>query len=135
MTYFPSPKNWTAPDGRVIIGFSKLTLEDQLSLGYEPETIPDPIEPDPPTPQQIQQETQQAIQDMLDNKAREYEFESIHTAGVWRGLRPHADDLVVWGAACWNKGAEIRAAVLAGERTMPTVSQVLAEMPIFEVQP
>jgi hypothetical protein len=119
----------------VVIGFNKLTLEDQLSLGYEPETIPDPIEPEPPTPQQTQEEIQQAIQDMLDNKAREYEFESIHTAGVWRGLRPHADGLVVWGASCWNKGDEIRAAVIAGERTMPTVNQVLAEMPIFEVQP
>ena len=133
--YFSAPKKFRAEDGRVIIGFDKLSTAEQLAYGYDPVPVPDPIEPDPPTPQQIQQETQQAIQDMLDNKAREYEFESIHTAGVWRGLRPHADDLVVWGAACWNKGAEIRAAVLAGERTMPTVSQVLAEMPIFEVQP
>jgi len=133
MTYFPSPKNWTAPDGRVIIGFNKLSLEDQIALGYEPIPIPDPVEPDPPTPEQIQQETMQAIQDMLDNKAREYEFKSIHTAGIWRGLRPHADDLVTWGAACWNKADEIRAAVIAGERPMPTMANVLAEMPEFGV--
>jgi hypothetical protein len=133
MTYFPSPKNWTAPDGRLIIGFNKLSLEDQIAFGYEPIPIPDPVEPDPPTPEQIQQETMQAIQNMLDNKAREYEFESIHTAGIWRGLRPHADDLVTWGAACWNKADEIRAAVIAGERPMPTMANVLAEMPEFGV--
>jgi hypothetical protein len=131
--YFPSPKTYRLADGRVIIGFDKLSLADQMAHGYEPVSVPAPADPEPQTPEQIQTEIMHAIQDMLDNKAREYEFESIHTAGIWRGLRPHADDLMVWGAACWNKADEIRAAVLAGERAMPTVGDVLSEMPVFEV--
>ncbi|WP_024333128.1 hypothetical protein [Desulfotignum balticum] len=130
--YFPAPKKFRTEDGRVIIGFDKLSLAEQHAYGYEPVPVPAPADPVPPSPEQIQAETKQAIQDMLDNKAKDYEFDSIHTAGIWRGLRPHAEDLVLWGAACWNKAGEIRAAVMAGERSMPTPEQVLAEMPEFQ---
>lgn len=36
---------------------------------------------------------------------------------------------VVWRDACWRKGYEIMAAVLAGNRPIPTESELLAEMP------
>jgi len=130
--YFSAPKKLRAEDGRVIIGFDKLSTAEQQAYGYNPVPVPDPVAPDPQTPERIQAETKQAVKDMLDNKAREYGFDTIHTAGTWRdGLQPHADDLIVWGAACLNKAAEIFSDFGAGKRPMPTTKDVLIEMPKF----
>jgi hypothetical protein len=80
----------------------------------------------------LQGEIIDAIQDHMDTHARQYGFASIHTAGIWAGLRPHADTLLAWGAACWAVGDQIKADVLAGLRETPTVEQVISELPVYE---
>ena len=74
----------------------------------------------------------QDIQTMLDAKSKEYEYDTIHTANGWASEFPEAAALKAWGAACWTKSKEIRLAVQAGTRPMPTsAAEVLAEMPVF----
>lgn len=77
-------------------------------------------------------ETTIAIQSMLDAKAKEYEYDSIHTACGWADSFPDASALKAWGAACWLKSKQIRDEVIAGTRSMPSsAADVLVEMPEF----
>lgn len=82
-------------------------------------------------PVRVAKETTNAIQRMLDDKAREYRYDSIHTACGWADMFADAMALKTWGASCWIKAKEIETAVLAGTRSLPTASEVLAEMPEF----
>lgn len=82
---------------------------------------------------QRQTDTTNAIQDMLDTKAQEYRYDSIHTACGWAPALADAVALKAWGAACWLKAGEIEAEVIAGTRPLPTVLEVLAEMPEFVI--
>jgi hypothetical protein len=74
----------------------------------------------------------EAIQKLLDAKAQEYEYDSIHTACGWVAMFPDASALRLWGAECWLKSKQIRDEVIAGTRPVPTsVDEVIAEMPAF----
>ena len=72
-----------------------------------------------------------AIQAMLDAKCREYEYDTINNAAGWASRFADAAALADWGAACWAKSKQMRDEFLAGTRTLPSVEEVLAEMPAF----
>lgn len=100
-------------------------------ITYEPYTPP---EPEPPTPEEQVEQFKTAcmsgLQSMLDTKAAEYGFESIHTAISWGADRPYGAELKAWGKACWEAAEMIQGGVLAGDRAMPeSVEAFLAEMP------
>lgn len=76
-----------------------------------------------------------AIQSMLDKKAQEYRYDSILSARSYAGFdnpfKNEALALSTWAASCWAKAGEIEADVLASNRPMPTIEEILAEMPTF----
>lgn len=72
-----------------------------------------------------------AIQNMLDAKCREYEYDTINNAAGWASRFADAAALADWGASCWAKSKQMRDEYLAGERPLPSVEEVLAEMPVF----
>jgi len=39
-----------------------------------------------------------------------------------------------WMDACWAKSFEIQALVLSGQREQPTVEELLAEMPVLNLE-
>lgn len=81
----------------------------------------------------VQQAVATAIQELLDSTARQPpgRYDSIHTACGWADKFPDAAAIRDWGAACWVKAGEIEAAVTSGTRPLPSVAEVLAEMPAF----
>lgn len=73
----------------------------------------------------------EAIQAMLDAECQKHEYDTINNAAGWAAHFADAAALADWGAACWAKSKQMRDELLAGTRTLPSVEEVLAEMPAF----
>lgn len=79
---------------------------------------------------------QSSVQDMLDAKARERAYDSVLSAVTYVNsstpkFAAEGRALLDWRDVCWAKCYEIMGAVQSGARAMPTLPQVLAEMPAF----
>lgn len=74
-----------------------------------------------------------AVQAKLDSGAQALGYDSINSIGKYLGydnaFRTECESLGSWTASCWAKCYEILAAVEAGTRGVPTVDEVLAELP------
>ncbi len=81
-------------------------------------------------------EINNAIQNMLDDKAKEYRYDNIMSvrsyAGYANSFQAEAQVLAIWAADCWVKAGEIEQEVIAGIRELPTIEEILAEMPILD---
>lgn len=113
-----------------------VATDEQLAkhgITYEPYVPP---EPEPPTPEEQAEQFKAAcmsgLQSMLDAKAQEFGFESIHTAIAWGTDRPYGAELKAWGKACWEMAEAIQLAVLTGGREVPeSVEDFLDELPYW----
>ena len=76
-----------------------------------------------------------AIQNHLDTKAQEFRYDNMMSARSYAGytnpFQTEAQSLAVWASECWVKAGEIEADVKAGNRPMPSVDEVLAELPVY----
>jgi hypothetical protein len=77
-----------------------------------------------------------AIQSMLDEKAKERGYDSILSLCTYATSpnKKFADEGqagVSWRDEVWAKGFTILADVEGGERAIPTVDELLAELPAF----
>lgn len=93
-----------------------------------------------PTAEEIQAQTKeraiQAIQGILDSKARELGFDSIHTAAVWTisknpARKARADALVAWGDKVWDAAEAEWEKQSEGKGTFTTVDEFLGALPKF----
>ena len=77
-----------------------------------------------------------AIQTELDNKANESHYDSMMSARSYAGyenpFQAEAQKLAVWASSCWVVAGQIEADVQSGNRDMPTIDEVLSELPIYE---
>jgi hypothetical protein len=77
-----------------------------------------------------------AIQGVLDTKAVELRYDNMMSVRSYAGYdNPFQDEaikLATWCGDCWIKAGEIEADVASGDREMPTVDEVLAELPTYE---
>ena len=76
------------------------------------------------------------VQAILDSKARELGFDSIHTAAVWMtsknpARKARADALVAWGDAVWDFAEDEWARQAAGNPRYFTLEDFLADVPAF----
>jgi len=80
-------------------------------------------------------EVNNAIQNLLDTTAQSLRYDNIMSARSYTGyvnpFQTEAQTLAVWAANCWVKAGQIEADVVAGPRAMPTVDEVLAELPVY----
>lgn len=88
------------------------------------------------TPEQIQTQLTQAVQNYLDSKARERGYDSIFTACTYAGdpnptWSAEGTAYKAWRSAVWQYCLTVMAAVQAGTRVIPTESELLAELPVF----
>lgn len=89
-----------------------------------------------PLIQSKQKAFNRAIEKHLDNKAKEFRYDNIMSARSYAGydnpFQAEAQKLAVWASNCWVKAGEIEADVKAGKRDMPTIDEVLSELPVYE---
>jgi hypothetical protein len=82
-----------------------------------------------------QKEFDEAIQNHLDAKAQSLRYDNINAIGKYVGyandFQAEAEKLGAWASSCWKVAGDIEADVLAGNRPMPTVDEVLSELPAF----
>lgn len=87
-----------------------------------------------PTPEEIQKQLTNVVQHVLDSKAQELNYDnclsvcSYIDTGVAR-FDAEGKAFRAWRSAVWAKGYEILAQVQAGQRGIPTESELLAELP------
>ena len=76
-----------------------------------------------------------AIQNLLDTTAQKYRYDNIMSARSYAGytnpFQVEAKKLAVWASNCWVKAGQIEANVQSGTIPMPTVAEVLAQMPVY----
>lgn len=87
---------------------------------------------------QTQARLTQAIQDHLDTKAQELNYDSCLSVCSYVDTGVEKFDAEgkafrAWRSAVWNKGYEILNACLAGEREVPTEAELIAELPELNV--
>ena len=92
----------------------------------------EPIVPEP-TQEEIKESFISVIQNLLDSKAKERNYDNIVSACSYAGypniFRAEGEAYGTWRALCWQTGYQILADVEIGTRAMPTVEEVLVEMP------
>jgi len=75
------------------------------------------------------------IQNHLDTKAQSLRYDNINAIGKYVGyvndFQAEAEALGAWASSCWLVTGQIEADVQAGVRVMPTVDEVIAELPIY----
>ncbi len=78
----------------------------------------------------------EAIDEYIGSVAKSNGYTNIISVRSYTGFdNPFQQDctkLAKWSADCWVKAGEIKDDVLAGNRAMPTVEQVIAEMPVYQ---
>ena len=87
------------------------------------------------SPEQQAQAINNAIQNHLDTKAQEFRYDNMMSARSYTGytnaFQTEAQALATWASECWVVAGKIEADVQAGTRVMPTVDEVLAELPVY----
>jgi len=77
-----------------------------------------------------------AIQTHLDSKAKEFRYDNMMSARSYAGyenvFQEEATKLAQWASNCWITAGTIEQDVLNGNREMPSIDEVLAELPIYE---
>ena len=76
-----------------------------------------------------------AIQGHLDSQAKSLRYDNINAIGKYVGyandFQVEAELLGAWASSCWKVAATIETDVQSGTRVMPTVDEVIAELPLF----
>jgi hypothetical protein len=86
------------------------------------------------SPEEIANQYSAAIQDFLDNKAREKRYDNIKSAALRAALPDspfHSEGVAAgtWMDNCWALSYQIRQEVESGTRPLPTIEELLNLMP------
>lgn len=86
--------------------------------------------------EQMKKQAINAIQAILDAKAKEFGFDSIHTGAIWTisknpARKARADALIAWGDKWWDYAEAEEVKQAKGESTFQTVEEFLAGGPVF----
>ena len=109
------------------------TIEDKGEY-YECVAIPPHI----PTVDEIQKQLTDGVQNWMDTKVRERNYDNVHTCvGTYLyspvdKFRTEAEHVKDWVSYVWAKCYEILAQVKNGEREIPTLEEVINELPILD---
>ena len=94
------------------------------------------IDPPPPTAEQIVEQYDSAVQQRLDDFAKTRNYTNIMSAATYatstvEKFRVEGQYAVEARDATWAKYYEVLAAVESGSRPMPTLDELLAELPVL----
>ncbi len=90
-----------------------------------------------PTEAEIQAQLTQAVQAYMDSTAQTRGYDNIHTACSYSNSTDHifaaeGQACLQWRDKVWRKCYDILAEVKAGTREIPTVEELIAELPVLE---
>ena len=100
---------------------------------YEVVELPVHVE----TAEEIQKRLTDGVQNWMDNIVQERNYDNVHTCvGTYlyspiEKFRLEAEAVRDWVSYVWAKCYEILAQVEAGERDIPTLEEVISELPIL----
>ena len=109
------------------------TIEDKGEY-YECVAIP----PHVPTIEEIQKMLTDGVQAYMDSKVQERNYDNVHTCvGTYLyspidKFRKEAEAVRDWVSYVWEKCYAILDEVKAGTRPIPTLEEVIAELPVLE---
>jgi hypothetical protein len=118
-------------------GAEILTTDREIVRGYDGRLYlagEEPVKPPELALQERSAAFTNAIQQRLDDFARTRNYDNIMSAATYATstvpkFAAEGQYAVAARDATWAKGYEILGAVLAGERPMPTLDEVMAELP------
>lgn len=95
-----------------------------------------PYVPPAPTTEEIQKMLTDGVQNYMDKKAQERGYDNIHTACSYaystdEVFAKEGKACLEWRDKVWRTCYDILAQVIGGLREVPTLEEVLAELPAF----
>lgn len=107
------------------------TIEDKDEY-YEVVAIPVHV----PAPEEIQKMLTDGVQAYMDKKAQERGYDNIHTACSYANstdvvFKAEGTACLAWRDSVWRKCYNILDEVKAGKRAIPTLEEVIAELPVL----
>ena len=107
------------------------TIEDKGKY-YEVVEIPAHV----PTAEEIQAQLTAAVQAYMDSTVQTRGYDNIHTACSYANSTDHifaaeGQACLQWRDMVWRKCYDILAEVQAGKRAIPTVEELIAELPVL----
>lgn len=107
------------------------TIEDKGEY-YEVVEIPAYV----PTVEEIQKMLTDGVQAYMDTKAQERGYDNIHTACSYANstdevFKAEGTACLAWRDSVWRKCYTILDEVKAGKRAIPTLEEVIAELPVL----
>lgn len=108
------------------------TIEEHEDY-YEVVEIPAHV----PTAEEIQAQLTAVVQDYMDSTVQTRGYDNIHTACSYVNSTDHifaieGQACLVWRDTVWRKCYNILAEVKAGTREIPTVEELITELPVLE---
>lgn len=95
------------------------------------------IPPYIPTDEEIQKQLTDAVQQYMDETAQTRNYDNIHTACSYSNstdeiFRAEGTACLAWRDSVWRACYDILAEVKAGTRAIPTVEELIAELPVLD---
>lgn len=115
-------------------------LPPGCKVDYDAEGLPVIVPCDPPTEAQLIGQYTQAIQWHMDSRALLFGYDDIKTAVTYADepsvprFQSEGQAFRAWRSACWNYCYTLLAEVKAGQRELPSVEQLVAELPELDLQ-
>lgn len=115
-------------------------LAPGLKVDFDADGLPLIVPSEPPTEAQLIGQYTQAIQIHMDSRALLFGYDDIKTAVTYAEepsvprFQAEGQAFRAWRSACWDYCYTLLAAVKTGNRELPGVDQVIAELPELDLQ-
>lgn len=136
---FPADAKTVTPE--VIQAFYETPPPAGKCLAAGVDGLPTWEDQDPPTPKQIEEDRNHAVQMLLDSTAREYRYDDMRSACTYADepsvpqFQREGIALRAWRSLVWERVGKIFQEVQEEERAMPDVKALLDELPKFSLEP
>jgi hypothetical protein len=125
-------KNIEAQLKAMNVPFTVKSVNLEQVFGYDDKPVE--VELAPQTQEQIVKGFVEAVQNFMDSKAQELNYDSIFTAITYENdtnvkFAKEAEAFKAWRSQVWTICYVVLDDVLAGNRTMPTKEELIAELP------
>lgn len=112
---------------------------DGKSIVPNEEGLPTLQEPPPPTVKQIVLSLTEGVQEYMDSIAQSFGYDDIKSAVTYADepsvakFQAEGQALRAWRSLCWEYCYSVMDAVESGERTQPTLDDLIAGLPSFSM--